>query len=163
MIKAIVYHSNTGHTKKYAEFLSKELNIPTYPLKEIDLKKDEEIIYLSWICAGRITKLNKAKKKCKIRLIGMVGAYPKTDQYVKKLQTANRLAIPSFYLQGGIDYDELKGIKKLIVKLVGKTIPKENTELAKLFQAGENYVKKESLKELIDFIKNDNKGGDENE
>ena len=160
MIKAI---SNTGHTKKYAELLSKELAMPSYSLEEAKLKKNEEIIYLSWICAGIIKKLNKANKKYKIKCIGMVGAYPQTEKYIKELQTANGLTVPSFYLRGGIDYSKLKGIKKLIVKLVGKTIPKENTELTKLFQDGGSYVKKESLKELVDFTKKQNESNDKNE
>ena len=156
MIKAIVYNTNTEHTKEYAQLLSEELKIPAYSLEETNhyLKKDDEIIYLSWICAGIVTKLTRVKKKYKIKWIGMVGAYPKNDQYVKELQKANQLTIPSFYLQGGLNYSKLKGMKKMIVKLVGKTIPKENTELRRLFQNGGNYVSKESLKELIKFIKN---------
>ena len=93
----------------------------------------------------------------------MVGAYPQTEQYIKELQKANGLTVPSFYLRGGIDYSKLKGIKKLIVKLVGKTIPKEDTELTKLFQDGGSYVKKESLKELVNFTKKQNEGNDKNE
>lgn len=30
MIKAIVYHTNTGHTYTYAQILSKKLNIRDY-------------------------------------------------------------------------------------------------------------------------------------
>ena len=48
---------------------------------------------------------------------------------------------------------KLKGFKKLIVKAVGKTISKENTELVNLFQNGGNYVKKENLEELIKYVK----------
>ena len=101
--------------------------------------------------------LNKIGKKVsqtyKIKCIGMVGAYPNTDKYLKELQKNNWLTIPSFYLQGGIDYSKLKGFKKLIVKAVGKTISKENTELVNLFQNGGNYVKKENLEELIKYVK----------
>ncbi len=34
MIKAIVYQSKTGHTKEYAESLSKELKIPCYSVQD---------------------------------------------------------------------------------------------------------------------------------
>ena len=65
MIKAIVYHTNTGHTYTYAQILSKKLNIPFYSLKEAKekLKKEDTIIFLSWICAGKISKLKKVNKK----------------------------------------------------------------------------------------------------
>ena len=159
MIKAIIYHSNTGHTIAYAKLLSESLNLPYYNLKEApsNLKKEDEIIYLSWICAGVITKLKKVSQTYKIKCIGMVGAYPNTDKYLKELQKNNGLTIPSFYLQGGIDYSKLKGFKKLIVKAVGKTIPKENTELVNLFQNGGNYVKKENLEELIKYVEKSDK------
>lgn len=155
MIKAIIYHSNTGYTMAYAKLLSKELNLPCYSLEEAKtyVKKEDEVIYLSWICAGVITKLKKISRTYKVKCIGMVGAYPNTDKYLKELQKNNGLTIPSFYLQGGIDYSELKGLKKLIVKAVGKTIPKENTELLNLFQNGGSYVKKENLEELIKYVK----------
>lgn len=155
MIKAIIYHSNTGYTMAYAKLLSKELNLPCYSLEETKtyVKKEDEVIYLSWICAGVITKLKKISRTYKVKCIGMVGAYPNTDKYLKELQKNNGLTIPSFYLQGGIDYSKLKGLKKLIVKAVGKTIPKENTELLNLFQNGGSYVKKENLEELIKYVK----------
>ncbi len=155
MIKAIIYHSNTGYTMAYAKLLSKELNLPCYSLEEAKtyVKKEDEVIYLSWICAGVITKLKKISRTYKVKCIGMVGAYPNTDKYLKELQKNNGLTIPSFYLQGGIDYSKLKGLKKLIVKAVGKTIPKENTELLNLFQNGGSYVKKENLEELIKYVK----------
>ena len=46
MVKAIIYQSKTGHTKEYAEYLSKELSIPCYSVceaKEKINKKDEII------------------------------------------------------------------------------------------------------------------------
>ena len=155
MIKAIIYHSNTGHTMAYAKLLSESLNLPCYSLEEAKtyVKKEGKIIYLSWICAGVITKLKEVSRTYKVKCIGMVGAYPNTDKYLKELQKNNGLTIPNFYLQGGINYSKLKGLKKLIVKAVGKTIPKENTELVNLFQNGGSYVKKENLEELIKYVK----------
>ena len=37
-MKAIVYQSNTGHTEKYAELLSSDLNIPFYSVDEAKCK-----------------------------------------------------------------------------------------------------------------------------
>ena len=53
----------------------------------------------------------------------------------------------------------LKGIFKIIVKMVGKTIPKENIKLSKLFTNGGNFVKEQNLEELIKAVKNE---GDKN-
>ena len=62
-----------------------------------------------------------------------MGAYPKTTKYLEELKINNQIILPCFYLRGGIDYHKLKGIFKIIVKMVGKTIPKENIKLSKLF------------------------------
>ena len=64
MIKSIVYKSNTGHTKQYAEMLSEVLNVPAYDLKEAksNLKKNDEIVFLGWVCATKIQGLSKVKK-----------------------------------------------------------------------------------------------------
>ena len=55
-MKAIVYKSNAGHTMQYAIILSKKLNIPCYDIKDAIkyLSKGDEIIYLGWVCAGRM-------------------------------------------------------------------------------------------------------------
>ena len=155
MIKAIIYYTSTNHTLAYAKMLSKDLEIPYYSLIEAKekLNKNDEVIYLSWICAGKIKKLKQVKDKYKIKCIGMIGAYPKTEKYTNELKTNNSLHIPCFYLRGGIDYTKLKGINKITVKMVGKVISKDNAELAQLFEKGGNFVKEGNLKEIIDFIK----------
>ena len=56
MIKSIVYKSSTGHTQQYAEMLGESLKIPVYNLKEAksSLKKNDEIIFLGWVCATKM-------------------------------------------------------------------------------------------------------------
>ena len=77
MIKSIVYKSSTGHTKQYAEMLGEALKIPVYNLKEAKskLEKNDEIIFLGWVCATKIQGLSKIKRY-NVRCIGAVGAYP---------------------------------------------------------------------------------------
>ena len=42
MIKAIVYNSETGFTKEYAEMLYKKINIPCYTIKEAKKKLNKQ-------------------------------------------------------------------------------------------------------------------------
>ena len=109
MIKAIVYKTNTGHTLRYANMLGKKLDILVCDLKKAkkELNKNDEIIYLGWICAGRITGFNKAKKRYNVKCCIPVGAYPKDEKYVEQLKKGNNVNIPLFYLRGGIDYTKL--------------------------------------------------------
>lgn len=62
MIKAIVYHTNTGHTYTYAQILSKKLNIPFYSLKEAKekLKKEDPIIFFKLDMCWKNFKIKKS-------------------------------------------------------------------------------------------------------
>ncbi len=48
-MKAVIYTSNTGFTRKYAQLLSEQLHIPAYNAglgeKKKSLSKGDEIIY----------------------------------------------------------------------------------------------------------------------
>ena len=154
MIKAIVYESKTGHTLKYAEMLSKKLNIPFYWVNDSleKLKNNEKIIFLSWICAGKIKGKDKVDNKYDIICYGAVGAYPYSDKYLKELKIANNIDKPLFYLRGGIDYSKLNIFKKILVKLVGKTMKNTDEKTQIMFKQGYDFVKKENLEEIVKYI-----------
>ena len=114
MIKAIVYKSNTGHTMQYAKMLSEKLNIPRFTIEEekTNLQKQEEIVYFGWVCATKICGLRKVKNRYSIKCYGAVGLFPTDENYIKNLKEANKLDKDLFYMQGGLDYTKLKGIKR---------------------------------------------------
>ncbi len=158
MIKAIIYQSKTGHTKEYAESLSKELKIPCYSVQDTKEKvnKKDEIIYLSWIRATTIVGYKKINKKYQIAAIGAVGAYSKSDEYTKQLKEYNHITQELFYLRGGINYEKLNKFYQKILKLVGKAITLENPrdkEMSRLFEKGGNFVNSKQLKPMIEYIK----------
>ena len=154
MVKAIVYESKAGHTLKYAEMLSKKLNIPFYWVNESleKLNSNEKIIFLSWICAGKIKEKDKIDNKYDIICYGAVGAYPYSDEYLKELKVANNIDKPLFYLRGGIDYSKLNKFQKLLVKLVGKTMKNSDEKTQIMFKQGYDFVKKDNLEEIVKYI-----------
>ena len=61
----ITYQSKTGFTKKYAEWISSELNAELKEIKDIndcDINDYDLIIHGGWIMGGMIMGLNKIKK-----------------------------------------------------------------------------------------------------
>lgn len=154
MVKAIVYESKAGHTLKYAEMLSKKLNIPFYWVNDSleKLNSNEKIIFLSWICAGKIKEKDKIDNKYDIICYGAVGAYPYSDEYLKELKVANNIDKPLFYLRGGIDYSKLNKFQKLLVKLVGKTMKNSDEKTQIMFKQGYDFVKKDNLEEIVKYI-----------
>ena len=157
MIKSIVYKSNTGHTKQYAEMLGDSLKVPVYDLKEAKskLKKNDEIIFLGWVCATKIQGLGKIKKY-NVKCIGAVGAYPAEKDYIESLRQNNKVNVELFYLRGGLNLNKLTGLKKKVLQFVGNMMEKENKaenqEIVKLFKDGANYVSKENLKPILKYI-----------
>lgn len=159
MIKAIVYKSNTGYTKQYAEMLGKSLKVPAYNLKEakLKLKKNDEIVFLGWICATKIQGLSKIKNY-NVKCIGAVGVYPAEKNYIESLIQANKVNVELFYLRGGLDFNKLTRLKKKVLQFVGNMMEKENKaenqEMIKLLKNGANYVSDKNLKPILEYINN---------
>lgn len=158
MIKAIVYESNTGYTMQYAKMLSEKLNIPCFTIEEAktNLKRQDEIVYFGWICASKICGLRKVKNRYCIKCYGAVGLFPGDENYIKNLKESNKLKKELFYMQGGLDYTKLKGIKRKILQLVRNAMEKdnkpENQEMIKIFKNGANFVSEENLELMIKFL-----------
>lgn len=156
---SIIYESKAGHTLKYVEMLSKKLKIPFYSSKEASkkLKSNDKIIYLGWICAGKIKGINKIQNKYTVICYGAVGAYPYSDKYINELKMANSIDKPLFYLRGGIDYSKLGRFSKLLVQMVGKTMKDIDEKTQIMFKQGYNFVAEENLEKMIQYIqKNSN-------
>lgn len=158
MIKAIVYKSNTGHTMQYARMLGDKLNIPYFTINEAknNLKKQDEIVYLGWVCATKICGLGKVKNRYSIKCYGAVGLFQTDENYIKSLKKANKLDKDLFYMQGGLDYTKLKGIKRKMLQLVENAIEKdnkpENQEMIKIFKNGANFVSEKNLEPMVQFL-----------
>ncbi len=59
---AIVYTSNTGHTRRYSLLLGDQLGLPVYSLDEAKSQLSDgcPVIYLGWIHASRVKGYSKA-------------------------------------------------------------------------------------------------------
>lgn len=161
-MKKIVYCSNANHTKEYAEMISKKMNIEITSIDKIkNISKDDEIIYMGWVFASHIQGLEKIKNKYNIICIIAVGMNKNTKQNDKVLIETNKIEIPFFYLQGGLDYTRLKGIKKHMLKFVSKQVIKENKpenkELIDIFENGKNCVTENNLKDVYKFLEKNRK------
>lgn len=161
-VKAIVYESNTGFTKKYAELLSQALNIPTYERKLADgfLKEKDEIVYLGWLKAGSIVGYNKVKNLYNIKVVCGVGMAVNGQKELDAKYKEEKGKI--FYLQGGFDIDKLKGMDKfamkIMSKILGKVIAKKEVkseeDLATLEMLhGGDKVSAEKLEPVLQYLR----------
>lgn len=158
MNKVIIYKSKTGHTKKYANMLSKELNIPCYSYKDAKVNDNDEVIFLSYIYASKIMGLSKTLKKYNVKVVIGVGAMPYSKDYLNTIKDANNIKLPFFYLRGGIDYNKLNFFFRKFLPIIGKDIAKNDKKLLNLFKNGGDFVNKNNLKDIFDFLKGDKNG-----
>ncbi len=161
MIKAIVYTSQTGFTKKYAEMLGEEIKVPVYEFKESKqkLNKNDEIIYMGWIMAGGIKNYEKARKMYNIVIVCPVGMSLPGEKQNNDLIEKYNINEKLFYLQGGFDKTKLNGIYKFMMNSLEKIVrPKlekkedktqEDKEMLEMMANGKDCVKKENLDEII--------------
>lgn len=160
--KAIVYTSNTGHTRQYAAALGEKTGLPVYCLAEAvsNLPGGSDILYLGWIHASHVKGFSKAAKHfsvCAVCGVGLCDTGTLTDEVRKA--TAIPAAIPVFTLQGGIDREKLKGMNKLMISMLTKGLAsqKQPTEqdrrMLQLLSKDASYVSEENLKDVLNWYR----------
>ena len=133
MKKIVIYESTTGFTRKYAEWIGKELQAEVKNVQEaekINLQEYDLVVFGGWIMGGRISGLDKVKRHNPKKLVVFAtGASRDTEETRKQVKETNGLGdIPFFYLPGGMKYSELGFLKKSMLKMVKKSIAKKENK-----------------------------------
>lgn len=162
-MNAIVYTTNTGSTKRYAELLARETGLPAYSMAEAErsVPTGAEIIYLGWIMAGSV-KGYAAAKRWSVRAVCAVGmgrTGTQTDSVRKK--SAIPASIPVFTLQGNFDVKKLRDVYRLMMELMVKTAGKslaakpdrtpEEDDMLDIMLHGGQRVGIENLRAVLDW------------
>lgn len=163
MVNAIVYESNTGYTKEYAQMLGRKAGIPVYECKEAyrKLSADDKVIYMGWLMASLIKGYKKAAKRFDIQAVCGVGMQAASDESLQTLIKSNVITgIPAFYLRGGFDINKLRGFYKLLMKLMINTLIKqietntpEDVESIDMFKNGGSCVDEANLNPILEWLK----------
>lgn len=165
-MQAIIFTSNTGHTQEYAQMLGEELGLPCYDLKQAksNLPSGVDVIYLGWIMAGNVQGLKKALRRYSVKAVcavGMSGNDKQLEEIYDKYMFLEDT--PIFYLQGGMEYQKLKGVYKFMIGTVKKVMGKkleakeektqDEQEMLDLIVNGKSMVSKEKLSEVLAYLK----------
>ena len=124
----IVYKSNTGFTKEYAEMLSRAEKMKCYELEGTagQLEQGTEVLFMGPLMAGRIQGLEAARKQYKVKVAVGVGMSPPSPQTLATLSKANYIPeAPMFYLQGGWAPKKVSWIQRRMVNMVTRSIRKQ--------------------------------------
>ena len=158
----IVYGSQYGSTRRYAEKLSEQTGIPAVSYKDAPALSDKKIIvYLGGLYAGGILGLMKTLRGFSLRdgqklLIVTVGlADPNEPENRNNIRASLQRQLPArlldrakvFYLRGGIDYQKLSFGHRTMMKLLYQSL--RRTPLEK--QTTEDRALIETYGKQVDF------------
>ena len=133
----VIYNSQTGFTKQYAEWISQAASGECVSLKQaakIKLADYDAIVFGSWFMAGSVSKINWFKKQMgslaqagKKLIVFAVGASPVESPDVSKTMSSlfteeEKKLVKSFYCQGGLSYEKMNGISRFMLKMFAKAI-----------------------------------------
>lgn len=159
---AIVYTSNTGFTAQYASLLGGKTGLPVYTLDDAEKKlpRNSPILYLGWLAAGKVQGYDKAVTNFNLQALCAVGM-AKCGSQMEDVKKSNNLPeeLPLFTLQGGFDLKKLRGVYKLMMLVMSKTVAKklaakpdrtpDEEDTLDLFQNGGSRVSLENLKPVL--------------
>ncbi len=163
----VVYRSNTGFTKEYAEMLGRAEKLKVCPLSEAQgrVGPGELIFYMGPLMAGHITGIDQAMKQFAVKGVCGVGMSPASPQVMESLAKANYTnGAPIFYLQGGWAPKKVGWLKRRMVGMAtksmreslrdkgGRRTPEEDKQLDFLIHGG-SHVSFENLKEIQDWMR----------
>lgn len=163
-IKAIVYTSETGHTKEYATLLAQQTGLPAYELKSAKrvLPQRCKVIYMGWLMAGQIKGYKEAANCFTVKAVCGVGM-ARTGSQINDMRKNNSIPeqTPVFSLQGGFELEKLHGVYKLMMKVMKSTAGKglankqdrtpEEDDMLDLLLNGGNRVSEENLQDLKEW------------
>ncbi len=167
----IICNSKTCFTQKYADWIAEETGGIVVPYKELSkttISAEDTAIFGSRLHAGRIERLNKIKSRFRNRrlIVFAVGGAPNdAASAIDKVWSANFTedecaSIPHFYMQGGINYEKMGFLDRMMMKTAAKIMSKqkhqnpEDAGFAEAIQSSYDISSREYIEPLVAHIKN---------
>ena len=160
MKSIVVYKSGTGFTEKYAGWIADELKCEAVELKDFKKFSPSDfdlVVFGGWIMGGCLMGFDKIKVlNLKNLVVFGVGMSLPSEENRKKIVELNVLDDENFfYLEGGYNPQKLGFFKKLLMKIIKKSLEnkvektKDDIHVLEAFSGVDNSDKA-SIKPLIE-------------
>ena len=168
----VIYNSQTGFTKRYAEWIAETAGADCLELsiaKKKDLTAYEAIIYGGWAHAGSISKIgwfkgNIDKWADKKLIVFCVGGGPIDNPEIETALKQNfneseQKRVNTFYCPGGFNYEKMSIPSKLMMKMFVKTLKakKDKTEeeqaMIKMITSSYDISDKKYIEPILECLK----------
>lgn len=169
----VIYNSQTGFTKRYAQWIAKETGadcLALHEAKKQDLDKYEAIIFGSWACAGGISKLSWFKSNIKRwtgkKLIAFfVGGSPIESPEIgpaikRNFKESELKRVNVFYCPGGFNYKKMSAFSKFMMKMFIKMLKarknktKEDMEMIKMISGSYDISDRKYIEPILKCLGN---------
>lgn len=168
----VIYNSQTGFTKRYAEWIAEAAGADCLPLSEAkkkDLSAYEAIVYGSWVCAGTIKKLSWFKKNIdtwagKKLIVFCTGAGPLESPLIeaalKQVNSEPKMSqVKAFYCPGGLNYDNMSASSRFAMKMLLKALnakknkTQEDEEMIKMISSSYDISDKKYTEPILSCLR----------
>lgn len=170
----IIYSSKYGTTKRYAQWLSEELQSDMFDVRKlsaVDLSHYDCIIFGAALYAGGISKIKTVLKlKPKNLIIFTVGlANPETTDYSKiihdNLPEEILDSCKIFHLRGGINYKKLSFLDRIMMGMMKRGIARkkadsltnEEKSFLETYGGQMDFSDRKTLKPITEYVVNRSK------
>ena len=171
-MKAIViYNSQTGFTKQYAEWIAEATGADCLELcaaKKRDFTAYGAVVFGGWACAGRISKISWFKgnidKWAGKKLIAFcVGGSPMHSPGIEEalkqnFNVAEREKVKTFYCPGGFNYEKMSAPSKLMMRMFIQTLKakKDKTDaervMIKIISSSYDISDKKYIEPIVKYL-----------
>ncbi len=157
---SIVYVTNTGTSKAYAEMLGEKTGYGVYAYGE-EIPAGSEVIFIGWVMAGTVQGLTQAREKYgELKAVIAVGMLV-SDKQSAELKEKNAVTEPFFFIPGAFDMKKLTGMYKMMMGMMVKMMKgklkeagdEKSKEIMNKFENGFDMVDEKNLDEITEFLK----------
>lgn len=169
----VIYNSQTGFTKRYAQWISEALECNCIEFSEankLDLEQYGTIIFGGWACAGSVSKLkwfknNMKKWNNKKLAVFCVGGSPLENPDVEaamknSFTEEEHKKARIFYCPGGFNYEKMSAPSKMMMKMfIGalkskKDKTEEDKIMIDMISKSYDISDKKYIEPIIEWAKN---------
>jgi len=168
----VVYKSNYGSTKRYAEWIAGDIGAELKKageVKPVSLASYDTVIYGGPLVAVGIAGVKMItnniemfkEKKIIVFSVGIAPANEKTMKEVENKNFPGSLSgrIKHFHLRGAFDYNKLNFTHRMMMNILRrmlkgkKELSAEEKGMLAIYETPVDFVDKNSIKPIVDYIK----------
>ena len=152
----VVYESQGGSSKRYAEMLAERIDCICIPRTELKDDSDEGILYVGWRSGPFVVGLKDIACRKNIIAVICVGLEPYDERSFNTIKMKNGIG-NLFYIRGAMDRSKLTFGQKLLLGIVSIKMllfnrSPEDKETRRIMDRGGDLSSPEQLDDVIEWF-----------